>query len=186
MTRECDDAAMVAHVCVDHSCVYKQSTYPLHRITNLHIHQPKSIDVVFTTPRALGRWSHTINPIEYDGSKYGLLLTDDATRATTVVLLIEKSQVKVELPKHTENMQIQYGITIQAFRSDNGGEYIDKDLQAWASKKGIKWQFTVPYNPDQNGVLERANRAFEEKLQSMIIDSCVSKRLWPFGFLWSI
>lgn len=127
-----------------------------------------------------------ITPTGYDGSKYGLLLTDDATRATTGVLLKEKSQVKIELPKYTENIQIQHGITIQAFRSDNGREYIDKDLQAWASKKGIKWQFTVPYNPHQNGVSERANCTFEEKLRSMIIDACINKRLWPLGFLWSI
>ena len=31
------------------------------RITTI-IHQPKSIDVVITTPRALGRWSHSHIP----------------------------------------------------------------------------------------------------------------------------
>ncbi len=83
-----------------------------------------------------------------------MLLTDDVSRTTTRVLLKNKNQVKVELPKYTERMQTQYGIIIQAFRSDNGGEYIDQELQTWASKKGIKWEFTVPYNPHQNGVSE--------------------------------
>ncbi len=98
----------------------------------------------------------------------------------------KKNQVKVELPKYTERMQTQYGIIIQAFRSDNRGEYIDQELQTWTSKKGIKWEFTVPYNPHQNGVSERVNRTFEEKLRSMIIDSSISKQLWPLGFLWSV
>ena len=47
------------NLCVD--LVYTlfiQSTYSLHRI--IIIHQPKNIDVVITTPRALGRWSHSI------------------------------------------------------------------------------------------------------------------------------
>ena len=46
------------NLCVDLACtLFIQSTYPLHRQSI--IHQPKSIDVVITTPRALGRWSHT-------------------------------------------------------------------------------------------------------------------------------
>ncbi len=70
-----------------------------------------------------------ITPIGYDGFKYGLLLTDDASCTTTGVLLKNKNQVKVELPKYTERMQTQYGIIIQAVRSDHGGEYIDQELQ---------------------------------------------------------
>ena len=85
--------------------------------------------------------------VGYDGSKYGLLLTDDVLRTTTGVLLKNKNPVKVEIPKYTERMQTQYGIIIKAFRSDNGGEYIDQELQTWASKKGIQWKFTVQYNP---------------------------------------
>ena len=45
------------NLCVDLACtLFIQSTYPLHR--QLMIHQPNSIDVVITTLRALGRWSH--------------------------------------------------------------------------------------------------------------------------------
>ena len=127
-----------------------------------------------------------ITPIRYDGSKYGLLLTNDALRTTMEVLLKNKNQVKVELPKYTEKMQTQYRIIIQAFPSDNEGEYIDQELQTWASKKGIKWKYMVPYNPYQNGVSKRVNCTFEEKLRNMIIDSGISKQLWPLGFLWSV
>ena len=49
---------MSINLCVDLACTpFIQSTYPLHR-QSIIIHQPKSIDVVITTPRALGRWSH--------------------------------------------------------------------------------------------------------------------------------
>ena len=38
----------------------------------------------------------------YDRSKYKLLLMDDATHATTEILLKKKNQAKIELPKNTE------------------------------------------------------------------------------------
>ena len=65
-----------------------------------------------------------IIPMGYDGSKYGLLLTDDALRTTTKVFFKNKNQVKVELRKYTERIQTQYRIIIQAFYSNNGREYI--------------------------------------------------------------
>ena len=127
-----------------------------------------------------------ITSIGYNGSNYDLFLIDDALRTTMGVLLKNKNQVKVELPKYTEKMQTQYGIIIQAFCSDNRREYIDQELQTWASKKGIKWVFTEPYNLHQNGVSKQINCIFKEKLQSMIIDSHISKQLWRLGFLWSV
>ena len=49
------------NLCVDLACtLFIQSTYPLHR-ESIIMHQPNSIDVVITTPRGLGRWSHTHN-----------------------------------------------------------------------------------------------------------------------------
>lgn len=44
----------------------------------------------------------------------------------------------------------------------------------------------VPYNLHQNSVSKQVNCTFKKKLQSMIIDTYVNKRLWPLGFLWSI
>ncbi len=67
--------------------------------------------------------------IEYDVSKYSLLLTDDATQAITGILLNKKSQVKIELPKYTTRLQTLFNITVQGFRLDNRGKYIDQELQ---------------------------------------------------------
>ncbi len=38
---------------------YVYNSPPTHSIEQLNIYQPKSTDVVITTPGALGRWSHT-------------------------------------------------------------------------------------------------------------------------------
>lgn len=63
------------------------------------------------------------------------------------ILLKTKSQVKIELSKYMARLQMQYNITIQGFRLDNKGTYIDQELKAWVSNKKIYWEFKVPYNP---------------------------------------
>ena len=64
----------VAHVCVESCRLY--NTRPAHFIeSNNHIHQPNSIDVVITTPSALGRWSH----IEFIDIKYSISLYNKTT-----------------------------------------------------------------------------------------------------------
>ena len=51
------------------------------------------------------------------------------------------------------------GKKIKALRSDNGGEYTGHEFEDFCIQHGIHRQLTVPYNPQQNGVAERKNRA---------------------------
>jgi transposase InsO family protein len=44
--------------------------------------------------------------------------------------------------------------------------------------KGIRHQTTVPYTPQQNGVVERVNRTAVEKARSMLLDAGLSKKYW--------
>ena len=46
------------------------------------------------------------------------------------------------------------GKKIKVLHSDNGGEYIDKDFTNSCAKESIKREWTTPYNPPQNGVVE--------------------------------
>jgi transposase InsO family protein len=42
-------------------------------------------------------------------------------------------------------------------RSNNGGEYTSKEFVNFCKDVGIKRELTTPYNPQQNGVVERKN-----------------------------
>jgi hypothetical protein len=53
---------------------------------------------------------------------------------------------------------------------DNGTEYRGKALKAYCSRRGILIEFTVPYTPKQDGVLERTNCIIIEKTRTMIIN----------------
>ena len=44
--------------------------------------------------------------------------------------------------------------------------------------KGIKGEFTAPYNPPQNGVSERMNRTIQEKIRSMLSNAQLPDGFW--------
>ena len=63
-------------------------------------------------------------------------------------------------------------------RSDNGGEYESNDFDDFCREAGIKKELTVPYNPQQNGVVERKNRMICEAVKAMITDLDLPLSLW--------
>ena len=62
------------------------------------------------------------------------------------------------------------GKKIKTLRSDNGGEYIDGDFTDFCAKEGIKREWIAPYNPKQNGVVERKNRTIVGATKAMLFD----------------
>ena len=46
------------------------------------------------------------------------------------------------------------GHQVKTLRSDNGGEYLSDEFQAYLKKEGIEHELTVPRTPEQNGVAE--------------------------------
>jgi transposase InsO family protein len=65
-----------------------------------------------------------------------------------------------------------------SYRSDNGGEYTSKEFSNFCIEAGIKREFTIPYNPQQNGVAERKNRTIIEATKGMIHDQSLPMTLW--------
>jgi transposase InsO family protein len=63
-------------------------------------------------------------------------------------------------------------------RSDNGGEYISQDFNDFCIEAGIKREYIVPYNPQQNGLVERKNRSIVEEVKAMIHDQHLPMFLW--------
>jgi len=70
------------------------------------------------------------------------------------------------------------GKKIKVFRSDNGGEYVDKDFTDYCTKEGIRREWIVPYNPEQNGVAESKNGTIVEATKAMLYDQDMPKSLW--------
>ena len=72
----------------------------------------------------------------------------------------------------------QTGKKIRDLRSDNGGEYTSKEFMDFCTGEGIRRELTVPYNPQQNGVAERKNRAIVGAARAMLHDQGLPLFLW--------
>jgi transposase InsO family protein len=63
-------------------------------------------------------------------------------------------------------------------RIDNGGEYTSKEFNDFCVGEGIGRELSVPYNPQQNGVAERKNRAIVAAARAMLHDQGLPLFLW--------
>ncbi|GKC11564.1 retrovirus-related pol polyprotein from transposon TNT 1-94, partial [Tanacetum coccineum] len=68
--------------------------------------------------------------------------------------------------------------TLQVLRTDNGIEFVNKDLTDYFESVGITHEKTMPRTPQQNGVVERRNRTLVEAARTMLIFSKAPLFLW--------
>jgi Integrase core domain len=107
-----------------------------------------------------------------------LTFFDDFSKRVFVYFLKSKSEVTekcVELKNMVEN---QTGSKIKILRSDNGSEYVNKEMAKFLKSNGIIHQTTNVYTPQQNGVAERMNRTLVEKAKCFLIDLGLKKSFW--------
>ena len=69
-------------------------------------------------------------------------------------------------------------IRIKTLRLDNSGEYTSNEFEPFCKEVGIKRELTSPYNPQQNGVVERKNRNIMEVVKTMTHDQEIPMHLW--------
>lgn len=101
------------------------------------------------------------------GLFHNLLSVRKLEEAGFMVLFKNK---KVEIIKKGKVMlNGQFGTQIERLRCDNGGEYSSSDFKDFCIQNGIKCQYTIPRNPEQNGIAERYNRTVMEKARCPIL-----------------
>ncbi|GJR86859.1 retrovirus-related pol polyprotein from transposon TNT 1-94, partial [Tanacetum coccineum] len=89
---------------------------------------------------------------------------------------------KDETPTFVTNLlkQLQVGLikTVWFVRTDNGTEFVNKDLTDFYESVGITHEKTVPGTPQQNGVVERRNCTLVEAARTILIFSKAPLFLW--------
>nr|AAP12977.1 putative copia-type pol polyprotein [Oryza sativa Japonica Group] len=63
-------------------------------------------------------------------------------------------------------------------RSDNGGEFKNTQVEEFLDEEGIKHEFSAPYDPPQNGIVERKNRTLIEAARAMLDEYKTSDIFW--------
>jgi transposase InsO family protein len=121
------------------------------------------------------------SPIAYisiDGSKYCLVIVDDYSRFTWVFFLQEKSQTQDTLKGFLRRAQNEFGLRIKKIRSDNETEFKNSQIEGFLDEEGIKHEFSSPYTPQQNGVVDRKNRTLLDIARSMLDEYKTPDRFW--------
>ncbi|KAI3758736.1 hypothetical protein L6452_06307 [Arctium lappa] len=112
------------------------------------------------------------------GKKYTLVIGDEYTRYTWVIFLRCKSDTLEELISFVKKMEVLNNLTVRSIRSDHGTEFKNSSLKNFFENKGISHNFSSVRTPQQNGIVERRNRAIIEDARSMLNDSHLPTQFW--------
>ncbi|GJZ76898.1 retrovirus-related pol polyprotein from transposon TNT 1-94 [Tanacetum coccineum] len=113
-----------------------------------------------------------------NGKKYILVIVDDFSRFTWVKFLRSKDETPEVVIKFLKQIQVGLNKTIRYIRTDNGTEFVNKDLTEYYERVGIFHQKTVLRTPQQNAVVERQKRTLVEAARTMLIFSKAPMFLW--------
>nr|GEU40482.1 ribonuclease H-like domain-containing protein [Tanacetum cinerariifolium] len=69
-------------------------------------------------------------------------------------------------------------LKVKVIRCDNGGEFRNKEMNDFCSKKGIKRELSNARTPQQNGVAERRNMTLIEAARTMLADAKLPVSFW--------
>jgi transposase InsO family protein len=114
------------------------------------------------------------------GYRYAAIATDKATRKRFIFFLKHKNELKDKVNELRLKIELLGGV-MSFFKSDNGGEFQNAELQQYLLEHQITAEFTAPHTPHQNGIAERTNRTVCEMTVAMMIAANVPIRLWPYA-----
>lgn len=118
-------------------------------------------------------------PVESLGkSRYFITFTDVFSDYTEVVSIHKKSEAKQCIINYIERLKTKKMAKPRIFRSDNGGEYVDRELVNYMEGEGIDLQYTVHDCPEQNGIAERKNRTLCDAIRTMLKSSGLPLSFW--------
>src|ERR1044072_7547557 len=113
-----------------------------------------------------------------NGKKYGLVIVDDYSRWTWVKFLRSKDESHSVFATFCIQVQNEKNCKIVKVRSDHGGEIENMEFENLFDSNGISHDFSCPRTPQQNGVVERKNRALQEMARTMIQETDMAKHFW--------
>ncbi|KAI3773999.1 hypothetical protein L1987_48541 [Smallanthus sonchifolius] len=112
------------------------------------------------------------------GKSYFLVVTDDYSRFSWVKFLSSKAETTELVQYLILSLENLFNLKVRRIRSDNGSEFKNSKMGLFCLQKGIHHEFSAPYVPQQNGVVERKNRTLVETARTMLADSKLPVTFW--------
>ena len=89
-----------------------------------------------------------------------------------------KHEVGDIIKQFVRSIKTQHSKTIKTIRSDKGGEYINTSLKTYFERKGILYQVSAAYTPQQNSRAERINLTLLNSIRTILAESKTPKIYW--------
>ena len=139
--------------------------------------------VTVTMTDAPGQLLHmdTVGParVQSAGGKwYVLVVVDDFSRYSWVFFLASKDETFTHFRGLFSRLSVELPGALRAIRSDNGTEFKNSYFESFCGETGVEHQFSSPYVPQQNGVVERKNRTLVEMARTMLDEYSTPRKFW--------
>jgi transposase InsO family protein len=99
-----------------------------------------------------------VTPATPGGRHYFMLLVDDLSRYMWVVVLNSKGEVADAIRRAQATAEAECDRKLRVLRTDNGGESTTAEFALYCVDEGVQRHYSVPYNPQQNDVVDRRNQ----------------------------
>lgn len=113
-----------------------------------------------------------------NGSRYCLVIIDDYTRYAWTFFLKHKDETIDIFISFSRRIENEKNTTIKIIRSDHRGEFQNTQFKDYYLERGYRYEFFVLRTPQQNGVVERKNRALQEAARSMLNEYVLPSYFW--------
>jgi IS30 family transposase len=91
--------------------------------------------------------------------------------------LKDKSETQETLKHFLRRAQNKFELKVKKIRSDNGLEFKIPQVAEYL-EEGIKHEFSAPYTPQQNGVVERKNLTLIDMARTLLGEYKTLERFW--------
>nr|GEW23945.1 hypothetical protein [Tanacetum cinerariifolium] len=106
------------------------------------------------------------------------IVIDDFSRFTLTFFLKTKDETSGILRNFITEIENLNDLKVKIIRCDNGGEFKNKEMNEFCTRKGIEREFSNARTPQQNGVAKKRNRTLIEAARTMLADTKLPVTFW--------
>ena len=127
----------------------KAGAHRLERPSGVGLHQVWSMDFV--------------SDALFDGRRFRCLTIVDNCSRECLAIVVGKSLRGVDVVDALEHIKISRGLVPERIQTDNGSEFISKEMDRWAYEHKVTMDYSRPGKPTDNPFLESFNGSFRDE-----------------------
>ena len=120
---------------------------------------------------------------------YLIIFIDEFSRYIThhtLLASMDSNSVSLEAQRAIENLR-RDSLALPEIQSDNGSAFISTEFRIVLKENGLTHKKIHPHTPEQNGIVERANKTVRESLSDRVItdfgdaEKAIAKTVWWYN-----